>query len=283
MKDLTLPADLPCLVKAALQEDIGTGDVTASLIEPGIAASATVLVREKAILCGTPWFDEVFRQVDGDSRVDWLVSDGDSIDKNQRVCTVRGPAAGLLTAERTALNFLQTLSGTATVTGQFVDAVAPYGVQILDTRKTIPGLRSAKKYAVVVGGGCNHRMGLYDGVLIKENHQCLAESAESIIANLSKTSANISLIEVEIESLDELEDAIESGAQRVMLDNFNTEDIAAAVQLNQRRVELEASGNVNLETIATIAQTGVDYISIGAITKHLRAIDYSMQFAQNTT
>lgn len=275
------PNNLSSIVQAALQEDIGSGDVTASLIEPTIIASASVIVREKAILCGIPWFDEVFNQIDDSVQIEWLVEEGDLIVANQKVCCIRGPATVLLSGERTALNFLQTLSGTATLTRQYAQAVAPYETRILDTRKTIPGLRSAQKYAVTVGGGANHRMGLYDGILIKENHQYISQSAKTIIDDLGEQSTDVVLIEVEIESLDELEQAIASGANRVMLDNFSVEDIAAAVKQTNRRIELEASGNVNLDTIETVAKTGVDYISIGAITKNLRAIDFSMIFAQS--
>ncbi len=274
------PGDPSASVQAALNEDIGSGDKTAALIDPTSIAAASVLVREEAILCGAPWFDEVFRQIDESVEVQWLVAEGSLIVENQKVCIVQGRATSLLSAERTALNYLQTLSGTATLTRQFVEAVAPYGVRILDTRKTIPGLRSAQKYAVTIGGGTNHRMGLYDGVLIKENHQYISRSLHSIIADLTEHSTDITLIEVEIESLDELEQAIASGANRVMLDNFSIDEIAAAVKQTNRRVELEASGNVDLDTIKAVAKTGVDCISIGAITKHLRAIDFSMQFSR---
>ncbi len=281
MSKINLPDDLSSSVQRALQEDIGTGDITASLIDPGIEASAIVLVREPAILCGSPWFDEVFRQIDSSIEIDWLAFEGKPICAKQTVCTIRGAAKSLLSGERTALNFLQTLSGTATTSRKFVDIVSPYGVKILDTRKTIPGLRSAQKYAVRIGGGTNHRMGLYDAILVKENHQYISRTPKSIIDTLPPELIGVELIEVEIESLEELEDAIVSGAQRVMLDNFSIKDIATAVQLNDRRVELEASGNVDLNTIEAIAKTGVDFISIGAITKNLQAIDYSMQFERS--
>ena len=278
MQNLRLPDDLSKVVKAALREDIGRGDITASLIEPGIQASASVLVREPAILCGSPWFNEVFNLLDNSVKLKWFAEEGDKISPGQTVCELIGAATSLLSGERTALNFLQTLSGTATATRKFADAVAEFGVQILDTRKTIPGLRTAQKYAVRVGGGTNHRMGLYDGVLVKENHQYISQSMKSIVDQIDRCHIKVNLVEVEIESLDELESAIASGASRVMLDNFSVSDIAAAVRQNNRRVELEASGNVDLDSIQTIASTGVDFISTGAITKHLQAIDYSMLF-----
>ena len=279
MQNLRLPDDLSKVVNSALREDIGPGDITASLIEPGIQTSACVLVREPAILCGSPWFNEVFNQLDNSVKLKWFAEEGDNISPGQAVCELIGAATSLLSGERTALNFLQTLSGTATATRKFADAVAEFGVQILDTRKTIPGLRTAQKYAVRVGGGTNHRMGLYDGVLVKENHQYISQSMKSIVDQIDRCHIKVNLVEVEIESLDELESAIASGASRVMLDNFSVSDIAAAVRQNNRRVELEASGNVDLDSIQTIASTGVDFISTGAITKHLQAIDYSMLFS----
>ncbi len=278
MQNLRLPDDLSKVVKVALREDIGQGDITASLIEPGLQASASVLVRESAILCGAPWFNEVFNQLDDSLKLEWFAEDGDKITPGQTVCKLSGAASSLLSGERTALNFLQTLSGTATVTRKFADAVAEFGVCILDTRKTIPGLRTAQKYAVRIGGGTNHRMGLYDGVLVKENHQYISQSTKSIVDQMGRRHIKVNLVEVEIEKLDELEGAITSGANRVMLDNFSVSDIEAAVRQNNRRVELEVSGNVNLDSIRAIAATGVDFISTGAITKHLQAIDYSMLF-----
>ncbi len=282
MTAINLPKDLASVVQTALLEDIGTGDITAALVEPGISASARILVREPAIFCGSPWVDEVFRQVDESIRTEWLAEEGESVQPDQTVCEIRGLATSILSAERTALNFLQTLSGTATATRNFVDAAASFGVRILDTRKTIPGLRSAQKYAVSIGGGTNHRMGLFDAVLVKENHQYISDSPKAIIEGMARNRVDVDLIEVEIESLDELESAIESGANRIMLDNFSVSDMAAAVLQNNRRVELEASGNISLETIQAVAETGVDYISVGAITKHLHAIDYSMQFEKDS-
>ena len=278
MQTLRLPDDLSKVVESALSEDIGPGDITASLIEPGIQASASVLVRESAILCGSPWFNEVFNQLDNSVELEWLAKEGNEISPGQTVCKLSGAATSLLSGERTALNFLQTLSGTATVTRKFVDAIAEFGVRILDTRKTIPGLRTAQKYAVRIGGGTNHRLGLYDGVLVKENHQYISQSTRSIVAQMDRCHIKVNLVEVEIENLDELESAIASGANRVMLDNFSVSDIEAAVLQNNRRVELEASGNVDLDSIQAIAATGIDFISTGAITKHLQAVDYSMLF-----
>ncbi len=272
------PEDLSAVVQTALREDIGPGDITASIIDSDIRTCANVVARESAILCGSPWFNEAFQQVDHTTEIEWFANEGGVIAPEQRICTVRGTATALLIAERTALNFLQSLSGTATVTRRYVDAVAPFATRILDTRKTIPGLRSAQKYAVRMGGGTNHRSGLYDGVLIKENHQVISQSLQSMVDSLIQRHIKVELIEVEIESLNELETAIASGANRVMLDNFSISDIAEAVRRNNRRVELEASGNVNLETVPAVAETGVDFISIGALTKHLRAIDFSMLF-----
>ncbi len=278
MQNLRLPDDLSKVVESALLEDIGPGDITASLIEPGIQAFARVLVRESAILCGSPWFNEVFNQLDNSVKLEWLAKESDEISPGQTVCKLSGAATSLLSGERTALNFLQTLSGTATATRKFADAVAEFGVRILDTRKTIPGLRTAQKYAVRIGGGTNHRLGLYDGVLVKENHQYISQSTKSIVDQMGRRHIKVNLIEVEIENLDELESAIASGANRVMLDNFSVSDIEAAVRQNNRRVELEASGNVDLNSIQAIAATGVDFISTGAITKHLKAVDYTMLF-----
>ena len=278
MQNLMLPDDLSKVVESALSEDIGLGDITASLIEPGIHASASVLVRESAILCGSPWFNEVFYQLDNSVELEWFAREGDEVSPGQTVCKLSGAATSLLSGERTALNFLQTLSGTATTTRKFADAVAEFGVHILDTRKTIPGLRTAQKYAVRIGGGTNHRLGLYDGVLVKENHQYISQSTKSIVDHMGRWHIKVKLVEVEIEKLDELEAAIASGANRVMLDNFSVSDIEAAVRQNNHRVELEASGNVDLNSIQAIAATGVDFISTGAITKHLKAIDYSMLF-----
>ena len=277
-KSPKLPDDLKRSVSTALKEDIGHGDLTASLIDHGSLAYAKVIVRERAILCGSAWFDESFRQIDEAVRITWNYDDGDQLESQSAVCEIFGKAHALLSAERTALNFLQTLSGTASTARRFADAVSQYKVRILDTRKTLPGLRNAQKYAVRVGGGCNHRFGLYDGVLFKENHQFISKSLKPMINQITAQHSEDILIEVEIERLDQLEDAIASGANRIMLDNFSIEQTVKAVQLNQGRVELEASGNIDLSNIHSWAQTGVDCISIGALTKHVQAIDFSMIF-----
>lgn len=277
-KNLEPPHDISDVVRVALHEDIGDGDVTSCLLDDRTHAEGFVRVREPAILCGSAWFNEVFHQTDSRIHIDWLFKDGDEVCTDQTVCRLNGNARSLLTGERTALNFLQTLSGTATVTNKFVQAIAGYKTRILDTRKTIPGLRNAQKYAVRVGGGTNHRLGLYDGILIKENHQYVTQSLDSILPNLQEGQVHPSLIEVEIERLDQLESALQSGANRIMLDNFSIDDMTEAVKINANRVELEASGNIDLDNIREVAQTGVDYISLGTITKNVRAIDFTMLF-----
>ena len=273
-----VPDDVASAVQIALREDLGDGDITSILIDDDAHANASVVVRESAILCGIAWFDEVFHQVDPSVRVQWDAEEGGEIHPSQIVCHLTGPARSILSGERSALNFLQTLSGTATATNEYVSAIADFRARILDTRKTIPGLRNAQKYAVRVGGGMNHRIGLYDGVLIKENHQYTAKSLDSILRELPDSEMRPGLVEVEIEHLDQLQRAIESGANRIMLDNFSVDDMKRAVEQTAGRVDLEASGNINLDNIRQIAETGVDYISIGAITKNLRSIDFSMNF-----
>lgn len=265
-------------VAAALAEDIGSGDLTAALVPEGQAAVARVLARESAVLCGRPWFDEVFRQLDPSIDVRWAAADGAPLQPGMVVCELRGDARAILSGERTALNFLQTLSGTASAAARYVEAVAGTGATILDTRKTLPGLRLAQKYAVRCGGASNHRVGLYDAVLIKENHIRAAGSvAEAVRVALAATAEGV-MIEVEVENLDELGQALEAGATRVLLDNFDLGTLRDAVRMNQGRAELEASGGVTLQTIAAIAATGVDFISVGGLTKDLRATDYSMLF-----
>ncbi len=264
-------------VRAALAEDIGTGDLTAALIPLDAMAEAWVISREEAVLCGQPWVDEVFRQLDPGVSVQWQASEGERVQAEQPLFRLRGTARALLTGERTALNFLQTLSGTATIARRYADAVAGLGVKILDTRKTIPGLRDAQKYAVRCGGCYNHRYGLYDGVLIKENHILAAGSIGRAVAKV-RPYAQGRLIEVETESLDELQQALEAGADIIMLDNFPLAQIAEAVSINRGRAKLEVSGNVSLTGLRPLAETGVDYISTGALTKHVQAIDLSMRF-----
>ena len=276
-----LAAALEEQVALALREDVGSGDLTASLIPAERSARATVICRETAVLCGREWFDAVFRQLDPDVRVSWKVEEGANVAANQTLCELQGPARAILTGERTALNFLQTLSATATVTRRYVDAVAGTRTRILDTRKTLPGLRLAQKYAVLCGGGTNHRIGLFDGVLVKENHIAAAGSIAAAV-NKARQIAGKALIEVEVENLDELKQALATDVDRVMLDNFDLNQMREAVALVRScgtRIELEGSGNVTLATIRQIADTGVDYISVGGLTKHVQAIDLSMRFA----
>ena len=264
-------------VRAALAEDIGDGDITAALITEDAIARATVITREDAVQSGAPWVDEVFAQLDPGVEVVWASRDGQRVEAGQTLFTLTGRARSLLTGERTALNFLQLLSGTATACRRYADKVANTPVKLLDTRKTIPGLRIAQKYAVRCGGCYNHRIGLYDAYLIKENHIAARGSIRAAI-DTAREQAPGKPVEVEVESLAELEEALGAGADRVMLDNFSFEDMAQAVRLNAGRAELEASGNVNTETLVPIAETGVDYISIGALTKDCKALDLSMRF-----
>jgi len=268
-------------VAAALAEDVGAGDLTASLIDADAIVGAQIVARESLIVCGEAWVNETFRQVDESIIIDWYIGDGGRAEDGDVICKLVGPAPGLLTAERTALNFLQTLSSTATTTAAYVKAIAGSKAQILDTRKTIPGLRLAQKYAVTCGGGKNHRVGLFDAILIKENH---IKSAGGISAALNAAADQYKdiLIEVEVENHDELVEALDAGAARILLDNFSIEELQRAVETNQGHgyvaAELEASGNVTLDTIRDIAATGVDYISTGALTKNVRAADLSMLF-----
>ncbi len=274
-------ASIGPVVAAALAEDVGAGDLTASLVDADVVVGAQIIARQPLVLCGEAWADEVFRQVDAGIVVDWYVGDGGRAGTGDVICKLVGPARSLLTGERTALNFLQTLSATATTTAAYVAAIDGTNARVLDTRKTIPGLRLAQKYAVTCGGGHNHRVGLFDAILIKENH---IKSAGSITAALQAAADGHDdvLIEVEVENLDELHEALDAGAARILLDNFSLEDLATAVEINRGygivAAELEASGNVTLETIRAIAETGVDYISTGAITKNIAAVDLSMLF-----
>ncbi len=264
-------------VARALAEDIGSGDVTARLVPEEQAADAHVVTREAAVLCGSAWFDEVFRQIDADIRVRWQAKDGDQLSPNQVLCDIHGRARGLLTGERTALNFLQTLSGVATRTRTFVEAVAGTKATILDTRKTLPGLRQALKYAVRCGGANNHRMGLYDGVLIKENHIAAAGGIGPALRRAAQVTGKVP-IQIEVESIAQLGAAIEAGAELILLDNFDLAGLREAVKVTAGRAALEASGGVNLDTVRAIAETGVDRISIGSLTKDVRAVDMSMRF-----
>ena len=270
--------DIAATVARALVEDIGSGDVTAALIPEEASARATVISRETAVLSGCPWFDAVFLQLDKRVQIVWQARDGHAIHPQQTLCELNGPARSLLSGERTALNFLQTLSGTATQTSAYVEAVRGTRVIILDTRKTLPGLRTAQKYAVTCGGGHNHRMGLYDAVLIKENHIATAGSVTAALAQARATVATDVPVEIEVESLEQLREAVTAGAKRILLDNFSLPGLRAAVEETAGHAQLEASGNINLDNVRAIAQTGVDFISIGSLTKHVRAIDLSMRF-----
>ena len=273
---MTLPDPNPTVV-LALAEDVGDGDLTTALIPEDAQAEATVISRELAVLCGAAWFDAVFRQLDPRIHIEWRAADGDRVEPDQLLCTLHGPARALLTGERTALNFLQALSGTATLARRYADLVAGTGATILDTRKTLPGLRLAQKYAVRCGGCQNHRIGLFDAVLIKENHIMAAGSITNAIATARRLHPNVT-VEVEVENLTELEEALAARPDIVMLDNFELATLAEAVRITAQRVKLEASGNVNFDTVRAIAETGVDYISIGGLTKDVRAVDLSMRF-----
>jgi nicotinate-nucleotide pyrophosphorylase (carboxylating) len=261
---------------AALEEDIGTGDLTAELIEKDNKAFATIISRENAIICGQDWANACFIHLDRNVHIKWHIAEGEKIYRNQVLCTINGNARALLSAERCALNFLQTLSAVATQTEQYVTAVVGTNAQILDTRKTLPGLRLAEKYAVTVGGGYNQRLALYDGILIKENHIASAGSIHEAFKQAIKFNPNAS-IQIEVENLSELQQALNAGATSILLDNFCLEDMRNAVKIAQKKALLEASGNVNLESVRSIAETGVDRISIGAITKNIHAIDLSMR------
>ncbi len=271
------PGMLARQVRDALAEDLGSGDLTADLIPVDIDARARVIVREDAVLCGVDWFTEVFRQLDATIRVDWSVGDGMRLVSGQRVCELHGPARALLSGERTALNFLQTLSGTASCAAHYVAAVAGTSAVILDTRKTIPGLRQAQKYAVRCGGASNHRLGLFDAVLIKENHIRSAGSVGAALQAAQAVQRGV-MVEVEVEDLNQLQQALDAGAGRVLLDNFDLASLREAVRRTAGRAELEASGGVNLDTVREIALTGVDFISVGQLTKDVTATDYSMLF-----
>jgi nicotinate-nucleotide pyrophosphorylase (carboxylating) len=264
-------------VRAALREDVGTGDITADLIAATAQSTARLITRETAVLCGTAWFDAVFRQLDDRIAIHWQCADGDDIAPDQTLCTLAGPTRPLLTGERTAMNFLQTLSGTATQTRHYAAALRGTRTTLLDTRKTLPGLRSAQKYAVRCGGGGNHRLGLYDGILLKENHIMAAGSVAAAVTAARARHPEVT-VEVEVETLDQLREAIAAGAHIALLDNFDLPAMRAAVTLAAGAIKLEASGGVGLDTLRATAQTGVDYISVGALTKHVRAVDLSMRF-----
>lgn len=276
-KDL-LKTDITRVVRDALTEDIGTGDITAKLIDQNTQYHATVITREKAILCGVDWVNESFSQLDPSIDITWSAKDGDRVDPNQTLFTVNGSARSILTAERTALNFLQLLSGTATLCDRYASMVQHTEVKLLDTRKTIPGLRTAQKYAVTCGGCYNHRIGLYDAYLIKENHIAACGSITAAVLQAKANHADIP-VEIEVENLSEFAQAIDAKADIIMLDNFSVTDLEQAVKENQGRAKLEASGNVDKDTLAGLAATGVDFISIGGLTKNVTAIDLSMRFS----
>ena len=277
-----LAAEIERNVDAALAEDVGSGDLTAQLVPAGVVTQATVISRENAVLCGTAWFQRCFEKLDPTIVIDWKARDGDLIKPGQLLCDLKGPARSLLTGERTALNFLQLLSGVATRARQYADVVAGTKAQVVDTRKTLPGLRLAQKFAVKCGGGGNHRLGLYDAILIKENHILAAGSIAAAMSAAKQvadaTEGRCKFIQVEVETLDELQQALAAGARMVLLDNMSLDQMREAVAISAGRAVLEASGNVNLETLRGIAETGVDRISIGGLTKDVRALDLSMRF-----
>jgi nicotinate-nucleotide pyrophosphorylase (carboxylating) len=274
---MNIPNDVEQTVVRALQEDIGSGDISAQLIDVNAHGKAHVISREAAVICGRPWFDEVFRQLDSRIEIHWHIQEGERVPANHTLCQLGGAARPLLSGERTALNFLQTLSGTASLAQRYSQAVAGLATKILDTRKTLPGLRSAQKYAIRCGGCYNHRMGLYDAILIKENHIIAAGSIANAVAHSLQQFPD-KMVEVEVENLAELQQALDAGAHRVLLDNMSVDDMRTAVQQAAGRVELEASGNVTFDTIRDIAATGVDFISIGGLTKNVTAVDLSMRF-----
>ncbi len=264
-------------VGLALQEDVGSGDRTAALIPAHVRSAVQVVCRDEAVICGRAWFDEAFHQLDPEIAIHWNVSDGDPVSPGTVICQLQGNTRALLTAERTALNYLQTLSGTATLARTYAGAVAGTGVRILDTRKTLPGLRVQQKYAVACGGCHNHRIGLYDAVLIKENHIAAAGSITAAVAAARREAPDLE-IEVEVEDLSGMEEAIAAGSDRILLDNFDLDQLREAVSVNRNRARLEASGGVSLERIRAIAETGVDDISVGGLTKNVTAVDLSMRF-----
>ncbi|PTR16059.1 nicotinate-nucleotide pyrophosphorylase [carboxylating] [Nitrosospira sp. Nsp2] len=280
---MDLTAEIERNVSQALAEDIGTGDLTAALLSADEAAAATVISRETAVLCGAGWFEAAFTQLAPQAAVRWFVQDGETIGAGQKLCEITGPARGLLTAERTALNFVQLLSAVATRTRLYVDAVAKTGAVIVDTRKTLPGLRLAQKYAVRCGGGTNHRLGLYDGILIKENHIIAAGGIAPALRAARKIAPPGVFVQIEVETLKDLHTALDAGAKLVLLDNFDLDGMCEAVILNarvtNRAAALEASGGITLDNVRAVAETGVDRISIGSLTKDIKAVDLSMRFS----
>jgi nicotinate-nucleotide pyrophosphorylase (carboxylating) len=276
-----LKIEIQRAVAQALAEDVGTGDITARLIGEDSMARGRVITREDAVLCGTAWFDAVFRMLDPAATVVWHVRDGERVIEGQSLCDIMASARVLLTAERTALNFLQLLSGTATTVADYVAAVAGTGAAVVDTRKTLPGLRLAQKYAVKMAGGLNHRIGLYDGVLIKENHIIAAGGVSAALAHARKLAPSNVFVEIEVENLGQLEEALTAGATMILLDNMPLETMREAVRINAGRAKLEASGGVSLQRVREIAETGVDRISIGALTKDVQAVDLSLRHVED--
>ena len=280
LNTMQLRIEIQRSVAAALAEDVGTGDLTACLIPSDTEARGRVITREAAVMCGSAWFETTFEALDPTATVLWDVRDGELLEPGQTLCEIVANARVLLTAERTALNFVQLLSGTATVTRRYVEAVAGTRAMIVDTRKTLPGLRLAQKYAVVTGGGCNHRVGLYDGILIKENHIIAAGGIEAAVTRARQLAAPDVFIEVEVETLEQLETALAAGVKMILLDNMELDTMRRAVDITNDRAELEASGGVNLERVRAIAETGVHRISIGGLTKDVRAIDLSLRHVE---
>jgi len=269
-------------VQNALDEDLGYGDITASLIAPDKSAQAQLIVRESAVICGIQWFELAFKLLDKDCSINWHINDGDRSQENQLICDIKGNARAMLSAERTALNFLQTLSGTATITSHYVEQLAKSNIRLLDTRKTIPGLRAAQKYAVSCGGGFNHRQGLFDGVLIKENHISAAGGISQAVTIARQTVAHSLKIEVEVETLEEVEQALDARADILLLDNMSIEMLQQAITLNKNCIghtaKLEVSGDINDKKLQLLSSIDINYISVGSITKHLKAVDFSLRF-----
>jgi nicotinate-nucleotide pyrophosphorylase (carboxylating) len=281
LPDYLSDAEIERNVAAALDEDVGDGDLTAQLVPAERIARAIVVSREHAVLCGSAWFERCFRKLAPETEIVWRVRDGERLSPDQQVCAITGPARALLTAERTALNFLQTLSGVASKARQYADAVAGTKAQVVDTRKTLPGLRLAQKYAVLCGGGDNHRIGLHDAILIKENHILAAGGIAPAVSSARKIaldSGRCKFIQIEVENLDELRQALDAGVTLILLDNMSLDQMREAVAITSGKAVLEASGNVRLETVRAIAETGVDRISVGSLTKDVRALDLSMRF-----
>ena len=280
MPDSELASHIRRNVTDSLEEDIDTGDLSAQLLSSARISNAQIITRQDAVLCGTPWFDECFRMLDPNCAINWLAKDGDLVSAGQILCEIQGHSRALLSAERCALNFLQTLSGTATHTKLYADTVADINVKIMDTRKTLPGLRQAQKYAVRVGGGHNQRIGLFDGILIKENHIAAAGGIRPVLEQAFRLAKPGIRVQIEVENMAQLDEALNAGAKLILLDNFGLGDLRAAVQHTRKRAELEASGGITMESLRTVALTGVERISIGSLTKDLQTIDLSMRFIQ---